>query len=236
MKKRTKTNQEVEVGDQRFVEFLVFKADPVWRRLDEKERQEGREGLARVIEGCKTQVTTYPYSTVGLKAGTDLFLWRISSSLEVLQETAGQLLKTGLGRYLEIVQSFVGLIRPSVYVKKQEPQEQAVLSSDRLRYLIFYPFVKTKDWYLLSKEVRQGMMNQHIRIGHEYPAVRQVLVHSFGLDDQEFVVAYETNDLKAYQDLVMALREVEVRRYTLRDTPVITGVHRPLKETLELLG
>ena len=223
------------MAEERFVDFLVFKVDPAWRRLNEKERQEGREEFARVIEGCKTQVTTYPYSTVGLKAGTDLFLWRIGSSLDTLQETTGLLLKTGLGRYLEIVQSFLGLIRHSTYVKKQEPQEQAVLSSDRLRYLIFYPFVKTTDWYLFSKEVRQGMMNQHIRIGHEYQAVRQVLAYSFGLDDQEFIVAYETNDLQAYQDLVMALREVEVRRYTLRDTPVITGIHRPLEEVLTLI-
>jgi chlorite dismutase len=224
------------MSDIHHVEFLVFHVDPLWRRLVETERKEGREEFIQVYENCVSRVKTFSYSTVGLKAGTDFFLWRTSSSLDDLQETTSQLLCTGLGKYLDIVNSFIGMVRSSIYVKKQEPQEQALFSVDRQRYLIFYPFVKTTDWYLLSKEVRQGMMNQHIRIGHDYPGVRQVLVYSFGLDDQDFVVAYETDDLKEYQDLVMSLREVEVRRFTLRDTPIFTGIHRPLDEVLDLLG
>ncbi|MGH2456063.1 MAG: chlorite dismutase family protein, partial [Candidatus Limnocylindria bacterium] len=69
-----------------------------------------------------------------------------------------------------------------------------------------------------------------------YPQVRQLLAYSFGLDDQEFVVAYETDDLVAFQDLVRELRETESRRSTLRDTPIITGIHRPLAEALEMLS
>ena len=88
----------------------------------------------------------------------------------------------------------------------------------------------------MSKEARQGMMNEHIRIGHEYPAVRQLLVYSTGLDDQEFVVSYETEDLDAFQQLVIALRDTEARRYTLRDTPIYTCVYRSLEDTLDLLG
>ena len=88
----------------------------------------------------------------------------------------------------------------------------------------------------MSKEARQGMMNEHIRVGHEYPMVRQLLVYSTGLDDQEFVVSYETEDLAAFQQLVIALRGTEARRYTLRDTPIFTCVYRPIVETLQLLG
>src|SRR5207248_850630 len=115
-------------------------------------------------------------------------------------------------------------------------QEQALDEQNRLKYLVVYPFVKTIDWYLMSREARQGMMNEHMRIGHEYADVRQVLLYATGLDDQEFIVAYETDNLERHQQLVIALRDTEARRYTLRDTPIYTAIYRPLDEALALLG
>jgi chlorite dismutase len=99
-----------------------------------------------------------------------------------------------------------------------------------------YPFTKSTDWYLLSREARQGVMNEHMRVGRDYPQVRQALGYSFGLDDQDFLVAYETDDLVAFGELVRALRGTESRRSTVRDTPILLGVHRSLDEITELLG
>lgn len=224
------------MSQPQFVQYLIFKMDPKWRGLSEAQRRQGRTEFADVIQSCATQVTTYGYSLVGLKAGADLLLWRISSSLEALQDSASRLLQTGLGGYLEITQALLGLTRPSIYVRKPDPQTQAIFSTERKRYLVIYPFTKTADWYLLSKEARQGMMNEHIRVGKQFPSVRQALVYSFGLDDQEFIVSYETDQLEDFQSLVMALRETEARRYTLKDTPIFVGIYRPLEETLALLG
>jgi chlorite dismutase len=127
------------------------------------------------------------------------------------------------------------LIRLSTYTRRQTPQEQAVFSQARGTYLVVYPFTKTVDWYLLSKATRQGMMNEHIKIGHEYAHIKQILVHSTGLDDQEFMVAYEAEDLLEFQSLVIDLRSTDGRAYTLSDTPIFTCVHRPLGEALDLL-
>jgi chlorite dismutase len=99
-----------------------------------------------------------------------------------------------------------------------------------------YPFTKTVEWYLLGRATRQGMMNEHIKVGHEYAHIRQILVHSTGLDDQEFMVAYETDNLEEFQSLVIDLRSTDGRAYTLSDTPIYTCVHRPLREALELLA
>jgi len=107
---------------------------------------------------------------------------------------------------------------------------------DRARYLIVYPFTKSTEWYLTSREVRQGSMNEHMRVGHTYPQVRQLLANSFGLDDQDFLVAYETDDLPAFSALVRDLRGTDGRRSTVRDTPILLGVHRPAPEIVELLG
>lgn len=223
------------MSDFRFVQYLAFKTDSGWRRLPEDERRRGRDAFAQELE-CGEGIRSFAYCTLGLKSSADLFVWRMSDSPDVLQESLHRLLMTGLGRYVQVTHTFIGLVRGSTYVRKQDSQEQAIMESERQRYLIVYPFSKTIEWYLMSKEARQGMMNEHIRIGHEFPSVRQLLVYSTGLDDQEFVVSYETEDLEAFQQLVIALRDTEARRYTLRDTPIFTGVYRPLKETLALLG
>jgi chlorite dismutase len=173
---------------------------------------------------------------IGLRPDADMLFWRLGPSVEALEETAASLLQAGVGRYMSVAHAMLGIVRPSVYVKTQTVQEQAMFSGTRARYIIVYPFVKTADWYLLDRDARQMMMNEHIKIGHQYPMVQQLLAYSFGLDDQEFIVAYETDELPAFLDLVHALRMTQGRKYTLRDTPILTGTHRPLREILSLLG
>jgi chlorite dismutase len=127
-----------------------------------------------------------------------------------------------------------GYTRPSQYTKARSTQEIDPFAETRKPYLVLYPFVKTIDWYLMSRDARQGMMNEHIRIGKQYPEITQLLLYSFGVQDQEFVVVYETEDLTMFSDLVTTLRGSEARRYTLRDTPLHTAIYHPAEETLAL--
>ena len=230
-----------ETGDvpraaSQFVQYLMLRVDPQWRRREDNARDRDRAEFARIIRDAARTVTTYAYSTLGLKASADVMLWWKSTTPDVAQELTGALLRTGLGRYCEIAHSLWGITRPSLYTKRRTTQEHALDEDTRLRYLIVYPFSKTNEWYLMSRDARQGLMNEHMRIGHEFNDVRQVLVYSTGLDDQEFVVAYETDDLERHHELVVALRSTEARRYTLRDTPIFTAIHRPLDDVLALLG
>jgi chlorite dismutase len=230
------SNTDAPQAQPLFVQYMTFKADPAWRRLPLSARNDGREALALAIEEAAPEIATYAYSTVGLKIGTDMLLWRKCSSPLALQEMTSRILQTGMGTYLEPTNSLFGYTRPSTYTRRPSTQEQAIDLEDRQTYLIVYPFSKTTEWYLMSREARQGMMNEHMRIGHEYEDVRQVLLYSTGLDDQEFIVAYETEDLPRFQSLVIDLRSTEARRYTLRDTPIFTAIHRPLREALSLIG
>jgi chlorite dismutase len=219
-----------------FVQYTCFKADPAWRRLPLAEREKGRSEFTRCVEEFAPEIATYPYSTIGLKTNSDLLLWRKGTDPKAMQEMTSRLLQTGLGAYLEITHNLFGFTRPSTYTKRRTTQEQAVDLEDRQTYVIVYPFSKTVEWYLMSRDARQGMMNEHMRIGHQYADIRQVLLYTTGLDDQEFIVAYETEDLPRFSELVVALRDTEARRYTLKDTPIITGIHRPLGEALALIG
>jgi chlorite dismutase len=219
---------------QQFVHALALGLDPAWRRLPESERAADAAAFADVIEA--RDVRTFTYSMVGLEVGSDLLIWRLADSLDALEEAAAGALRTGIGRWLSVRDSFLGLIGDSQYVARPSRQEQSLFEGDRSRYLVVYPFTKSTDWYLLSREVRQGVMNGHMKVGHQYPQVRQLLAYSFGLDDQDFVVAYETDDLPAFGALVRDLRGTESRRSTVRDTPILTGIHRPIRDILRLLG
>lgn len=218
------------------LQILALRVDPSWRREPAARREEAAHDWLDALRRSASGVSTLTYSMIGLRSDAELLLVRTAASLELLEETAAELLRTGSGAAMRVAHSFVGLLRPSRYVKKPGAQEQALLRGERARYLVVYPFTKTADWYRLSPEARQGMMAEHMRVGHDFPQVRQLLAYSTGLDDQEFIVAYETDDLAAFQDLVTALRDTEARRYTLRDAPILTAVHRPAEEILALLG
>jgi len=223
------------VTERRYVQALALGLDAAWRRLPDADRCRTADELIAVAT-APSDVTTHCYSMVGLQAGTDLLLWSLGPSLETLEEKAARVLRSGMGRWMSVTQSFLGLIQPSQYVKKPTPQEQSLFSGERSRYLVVYPFTKSSDWYLLGREARQGIMNEHMRVGHDYPEVRQLLANSFGLDDMDFLVAYETDDLSKFSELVRALRETESRRSTVRDTPILCGVHRPIQEITAMLG
>jgi chlorite dismutase len=222
---------------QTYVQALALGLDPAWRRLPDADRHDDACRIAETLEaGGLEDVRTITYSSVGIEPGVDVLFWRMAPSVDALESTAAALLRSGLGRWLSVSHSFIGRIGASQYVRKPTEQEQSVFAGERSRYLVVYPFTKSTDWYLLSKETRQGVMNEHMRVGHGYPTVRQALAYSFGLDSQDFIVAYETDDLVAFGDLVRELRGTESRRSTVSDTPILLGIHRPLEEVLALLG
>jgi chlorite dismutase len=221
--------------DRRYVHALALGLDPAWRRLSRDERCRSAEELCAAVN-ASSDVTTFTYSMVGLEAGVDLLLWSLAPSLDALEEKGAAVLRSGMGAWMTVRQSFLGLIRSSQYVKRPTVQEQSMFSGERSAYLVVYPFTKSTDWYLLGQADRQSVMNEHMKVGHRYHQVRQLLAYSFGIDDMDFLVAYETDDLAAFGELVRDLRGTESRRSTIRDTPILTGIHRPIEEITRLLG
>jgi chlorite dismutase len=219
-----------------FAHFLCLRVDPLWRRLAEEERTRGRQAFVKAVEEAAPDIVTTSYSGIGFRDDADLVLWRRGDSPRAMQEMTARLLQTGIGTYLQPTHSLFGFTRPSSYTRRPTAQEQAIEEERHGEYLVVYPFTKTIDWYLMSKEARQGMMNEHMRVGHSYADVSQTLLYATGLTDAEFIVAYETDDLARFQSLVIDLRATEARRYTLRDTPVITAVHQSLGTALAMIG
>lgn len=226
---------------RQYVSYMFYKVDPAWRRLPVSDREQGKKEFVAVVEQFtkNENMISVNYSTVGTRGDCDFMMWRISYSLETLQNFTGKLLATRLGQYLSTPYAYLGMTKRSVYVDKINPEheEQRLrVVPGKAKYLFVYPFVKTPEWYLLTKHARQGMMDEHIEVGTKYPSVKLNTTYSFGLDDQEFVVAFETNKPEDFLDLVMELRETQGRLYTLRDIPIFTCITKPISEALDLLG
>lgn len=229
-----------EIGRGQFVQYAFYKLDPAWRLLAADQQEAGKDELVRTVGSFSDRVTTRSYSLTGLRADADLLLWSITAELDNLQQLGSAIFSTALGKYLRVAYSYLAVTKRSIYVRNHQHEGQEGtrlrLRPSGARYLFVYPFVKTRAWYKLSQPARQGMMNEHIAIGHKYPSVTLNTTYSFGMDDQEFVVAFETDVPTDFVDLVMELRETEASMYTLRDTPIFTCIALPLPAALDTLG
>ncbi len=223
-----------------YVSFTFFKLDPAFRRLDKEEQLQGKNEFIQAIEEYqKTDMMILYYSLVGIRADVDIMLWRISEKLEDFQTMMTKLLHTKLGQYLQVTQSYLSITKRSIYVDKLDPEHQnirAYIVPGEKKYLFVYPFIKSRDWYHLSFPTRQGMMDEHIKEGVKYPSVKLNTTYSFGIDDQEFVVAFEADDPKEFLNLVQDLRETEASKYTVKDTPMYTCLRmNSCKELLDTI-
>jgi chlorite dismutase len=224
---------------RQFVNFAFFKLDPAFRRLSGEEKQRAREEFSSLFAQGPKGMICLSYSTVGLRPDCDFLLWRISLSADDFQTQTAAINKSRLGAYLSTPHSLVSMTKRSMYIDKVDPfhtaESRTHIIPGKRKFLFVYPFVKTREWYLLPLERRQELMDGHIKIGNEFPSVKLNTTYSFGLDDQDFVVAFETEEPKDFLDLVMKLRETESSKYTQRDTPIFTCIQMPVEKILEQL-
>lgn len=237
----TEPHQEKAVARQ-IVSFQFLKVLPEWRRLPVQERADHKRAWIEVIERWNQpgRFRTITYSTVGTRAECDMFLWRICANVDDLNKMTAELLATPLGGYLETAHSYLAMTKRSQYLIGHEHEGQSdsrgVIRPGLQKYIFVYPFWKTRAWYSLPKTERQRVMAEHIRVGHLYPRVKLNTTYSFGLDDQEFVVAFETNYPEDFLDLVEELRGTESSAYTLKDYPIFTCVRMSPEEMLNRIG
>ena len=224
---------------RQLVSFCFYKLNPAWRRLSKSVKNKQGGELQGVVHAWSKKLMVNTYSLVGLKSDVDFLIWRVGPALEPLQAMSGALRQTAMAGYLSMPYSYLSMTKRSTYVDKLDPDHQdkrRFITPAKSKYLFVYPFVKTRDWYQIPFEQRQTMMDEHIQVGAKYPSVRIHTTYSFGLDDQEFVVAFETDKPQDFLDLVQELRGTKGSVYTLRDTPIFTCVAKPFGEVLKEMG
>ena len=217
-----------------YVDLLFFKVDPLFRRLPDAERAKGVSGFREALHHLPSDFKVRPYLSLGFRPDADFLLWTITQDLEQVQRFLGRVLQTGLGSYLTLAYSFIAVRQPPIYAATH--QQAFEKEETPRRYLFVYPFVKSREWYLLPMPRRQEIMNEHMKVAREFPMVRLNTTYSFGLGDQDFVLAFEADEPEDFEKLVQRLRETESSRYTARDTPMIVSTTQTIETLIEGLA
>lgn len=217
-----------------YVAYTFYRVDPAWRRLPVEERQAGKDAFAEVVEEHADRFEHLrAYTTTGVRPETDFFLWKIADRYETLGELGAALNGTPLVGWLETPYSYLATTKASQYTSARRARK---ITPQGSRYLVVYPFEKMRSWYALSVDDRQRAMDEHITIGREeFPGIKNHTTYSFGIDDQEFMTAFECDEPADFMHLMLRLRDSEASAYTLRDTPIFVGQLVTIREALAAL-
>jgi chlorite dismutase len=217
-----------------YVAYTFYRVDPAWRRLPVEERQAGKEAFAEVVDDFAERFDHLrAYMTAGIRPETDFFLWKITPRYDDLGELGAALNGTPLAGWLGTPYSYLATTKASQYTNARKARR---ITPHGLPYLVVYPFVKVRPWYALTEAERQRAMDEHMRIGREeFPGIKNHTTYSFGIDDQEFMTAFECEEPADFMHLMLRLRDSEASRYTERDTPIFVGRHVPIREALAAL-
>lgn len=218
---------------QYFFDFSFFKIDPKWRWLADLAKAESAKEVDNVIRNSGIKFRSY--STLGLRDDADFLFWFAAKSVEEIQDVISKIYLTVFGKYIVPSHAYLSCTRPSIYAKK-EKTISFVSGNEPKKYVVVYPFIKTREWYLLPREQRQKMMDEHINVSQKYPGVILNTTYSFGIDDQDFMLAFETDVLQDFQNLIMDLRETKVSAYIQQDTPMIVCVKKDIIPLITSLG
>lgn len=225
----------MEVKPPIYLNFMFLKLDTSFRRKEEADRAAGAKEFLEKYYSMKKTIDLRPYLVSGLRSDCDFLIWYIGKDLQESQQVLANFYSTELGRYLNLVYSFVAVTKPTPYFKQERPQNFEHGPSE-LKYMFVYPFSKTNEWYQLPYEERQKMMGEHRTISLKYPMVLTNTLYSFGLTDYDFLLAFECNDPKDFSDVVQALRETKARIYTKTDAPLLPCVNMKIEDILTSIG
>jgi chlorite dismutase len=218
-----------------YVAYTLYRIDPAWRRLPVEERTAAKEAFAEVVEEWQERMQMLAYSLVGVRPEADFMLWKLTERYEDLRDLATDLNGTPLAGWLTTPYSYLASARSSKYFERDPKRPPRRVVPRRAPYLVVYPFVKIRPWYALPVEDRRRAMHEHAEIGGRFPTITNHTTYSFGIDDQEFMTAFECESPDDFLELMMTLRETEASRYTERDTPIFVGTLEEMRSILDSL-
>lgn len=219
--------------EQYFFNFSFLKIDTKWRWMADLAKEESAREVENVIKNSGIKFRSY--STLGLRDDADFLFWFAAKTVDEIQDVIAKLYLTVFGKYVLTSHTYLSCTRPSIYAKKGTPLS-FVAGNESKKYVIVYPFTKTREWYLLPREQRQKMMDEHINISQKYPQIILNTTYCFGIDDHDFMLAFETDNLRDFQNLIMELRESKVSGYVKEDTPMIVCVKKDIIPLIISLG
>jgi len=213
----------------------IYALYPVFRARDGF-RDLSAEALADVVQEVENLYKAFEdrvgvrgtYSTVGFRSDADLMLWLVGTSPEDVQSFVAAFRRTQAGRLTDVTWTFMGVVKPAEFTADHRP---AFVKGDPPKtYLCVYPFVRTPEWYLLSREERGALLAEHGIIGREFPEVLANTTSAFGLGDWEWILAFEADRADTLVDCIRRLRDAKARTFTKEEIPFVTGIRKSVAE------
>lgn len=214
--------------------YPVFVADPTLREAlaDPEDRARAVGEIEELYASWKGEVEVRgTYSTVGFRPDADLMLWLVGPSADAVQRALVEFRRTEIGGFLDLSWTFMGVVKPAEFTSDHAP---AFVKGDGPgTYLCVYPFVRTPEWYLLSREERGEHLREHGVVGREFPDVLANTTSGFGLGDWEWILAFEAEKLDSIVDCIRRLRDTKARLFTKEEVPFVTGIRKDVSAAID---
>ena len=226
---------ETREVEKQFVNFMFFRVNPEWRKLNPDTKSIFKSEFQSVYDKFRDDFLLYSYSLVGFDSKADIMFWRIGTSLDLIQEMTAKLYRTSLGSFFEIADNYLAVTKRMMFVANGSDDRSHILAGDK-KYHFVYPCAKHSDWYSKTGEERDALIEENFMVGKKFQNIKIHMTHAFGFSEQEYVISFETDEPKDFLALAEELRETPASKLTLRGMPVYTCRQRPLMECLDALG
>lgn len=234
-----KEPHQFPVIQKQFVNFIFFRVNPEWRKLDAKRKSIYKADFESIFNSYRKDLLLFSYSLVGFDSKADLMFWRIGDSLDSIQEMTAKLYRTDLGSFLETADSYLAITKKMMFIAPDENmnvENRYYVKAGEKKYHFVYPCAKNPDWYEKTGEERENLIEENFMVGTKFRTIKIHMTHAFGFSEQEFIIGFETDEPKDYLALAEELSQTQASKFTLRGTPIYTCRQRPLAECLDAIG
>lgn len=225
--------------EKQFVNFVFFRVNPEWRKLDPETKSAFKREFRAVHDSFYEHFLLYAYSLVGFDSKADIMFWRIGNSLDMIQEMTAQLFNTGLGCYLEMAENYLAATKKMMFVAddgRAISHSRFHVTAGRGKYHFVYPCAKHTNWYDKTGDERDALIEENFMVGKRFPNIKIHLTHSFGFSEQEYLISFETDEPRDFLALAEELRQTPGSKFNLRGMPVYTCRQRSLSDCLDAFG
>lgn len=234
-----KEPQQLPVIQKQFVNFIFFRVNPEWRKLETAAKDNYKREFQGIFDAYRKELLLFSYSLVGFDSKADLMFWRIGDSLDTIQEMTAKLYRTELGSFLETTDNYLAITKKMMFIAPDETpnvEDRYHVKAGEKKYHFVYPCAKSRDWYEKSGEERESLIEENFMVGTKFRTIKIHMTHAFGFSEQEFIIGFETDEPKDFLALAEEMTQTQASKFTMRGTPIYTCRQRPLAECLDAIG
>lgn len=231
--------QQSPVLEKQFVNFIFFRVNAEWRKLDSEKKRTYKAEFEKVYNEYKNELLSFSYSLVGFDSKADLMFWRIGDSLDLIQDMTAKLYRTEFGSFLETTDNYLAVTKRMMFIAPDEnanTEDRYHVKAGEKKYHFVYPYAKNRDLYEKNLEERESAVEENFMVGAKFRTIKIHMTHAFGFSDQEFIVSFETDEPKDFLALAEEMSQTSAGKFTMRGTPIYTCRRRPLAECLDAIG